>query len=97
MKTTVFCVALESSTSGVVNWHTNDGAADAQYAACVADPVYAADTITRFNYEVDDEADPNQVTGLVDEAMWMVDYKPIKQRVGSDGVLAGENYVAAAL
>lgn len=88
MKTTVFCVAAESLGSGAVNWHPTAASADEQYDAYVADPDFAADTISRFDLELDDQMSPDQVTAYVDDVMWGAQYEPLRRRIGTDQVLS---------
>lgn len=85
MQITIFCVAAESSGAGEVNWYFKQEHADARYLELVNDQSRNADTVTRFDLEVDDQADPDMVTQLADAVMWEMDYTAIQQRVGSDG------------
>ena len=85
MQITIFCVAAESSGAGEVNWYFKQEHADARYRELVNDRSRLADTVTRFDLKVDDEADPDTVTHLADSAMWEMDYTAIQQRVGTDG------------
>lgn len=86
MKTTIYCVAAESLGSGAVNWHLSEVAADQQYESYVADPGFAADTISRFNVDLDDTMSPNVATALADEVMWSAEYEPLRRRIGTDHV-----------
>lgn len=86
MITTVFCVACESTGSGLVNWHMSAAAAEQQYREFVADAALATDTVTRFDFLVDDLIEPSRLAKEVDDAMWGVSYVPLKRRVGTDSI-----------
>lgn len=86
MHITIYCTAAESSGAGEVNWYFKQDHADARYRELVNDPRRNADTVTRFNVEVNGDADPSEIDHLADVAMWEMDYTAIQQRVGTDGV-----------
>lgn len=94
---TVFCVAAESTGSGSVDWWSSAKPADKQFQEMSADKQFAEETLTRFDLQVPEQADPGDITELVDAAMWNVDYMHLNRRIGTDGVLANASPNVAAV
>lgn len=83
---TIHAVAIESDSSGAVDWYTDEARARLKFDAAVATIAYAAHDINRFSFEVpDDMTTLAEITKIADDRMWYLDYTLIERRAATEG------------
>lgn len=65
--TSVYCIAIESESSGLSQWFAKEADRD---AFALRAPVTPGDTVTEWVQEVPDGLSADEITELVDDVMW---------------------------
>lgn len=66
---------------GGSEWRSFPKAADDLFDAYAENSAYDGHTLTRFDLLVEQDADPVEITRLVDDAAWALDYVPLRERL----------------
>ena len=82
---TVHVVAVESESSGLVNWYYAEAGAIKFFTESVATIDYRMDDINRWAMGVPDDATEDEIDTLAVDAMWNLDYRAIERRAATEG------------
>lgn len=85
MTRTIHAIAIESNSSGAIDWYDTEAEARTVFDAAVANVVWADNDINRFAFDVPDDTHDDEVTLEADTRMWELDYTAIERRAATEG------------
>lgn len=77
---TFYAVAIESESSGAVDWFSDRAKAQNAFEEAVATIDFIGDDINLWAFSVPDHTTRHQITAEADRQMWELDYTAIESR-----------------
>lgn len=77
---TIHVVAIESASSGDVDWYSREVDAKLAYETAIATIDYIGHDINRWSFEIPEGTHRHQITAEADRQMWELDYTKIEGR-----------------
>lgn len=87
MSKVIYVVARENFGSGSVVWRLDQADAERHFNLHMENR--PGDTLHLFALSVSASADDDTIGRLADQAMWSLDYRPLKTYIGTDGYVPG--------
>lgn len=84
---TVYAVAVETESSGAVDWYAERAAAETAFNEAVCD--FGNEEVNLFSFEVEPDASADEVTDEADALMWDREYQPIRSHNRGASLVGG--------